>query len=96
MISEEIICAVKRDKFYRAVEGVKSIDYFSIFYLFIIYFRYKSFIKCTKSQEERDSAYLALYDAKKNMWWGISLGIFMFFMIIGFISVAVSHLPSNG
>ena len=94
MISKEIICEVKRDKFYRAVEGVKRGDYFSIFYLFVIYFRYKSFVECLENQNEKDLAYLSFYDAKKNMWWGIFLGIFMLFMITGIISTAVMN--SNG
>lgn len=92
MISESLICEVKKDKFYRAVNGVDMVSegYLSIFYSFVIYFRYKSFLKCTKSQEERDLAYIAFYKAKGNMWVGISLGIFTILFFGAFI-VGASH-----
>ena len=89
MISESLICEVKKDKFYKAVDGVDIMHgYFSIFYVVVIYFRYKSFIKCTKSQDERD---LAFYKAKGNMGGAIFLGMFMLFILIGFISAWVTH-----
>ena len=93
MISESLICEVKKDKFYKAIDGIDIVlsGYLSIFYALVIYFRYKSFIKCTKSQEERDLAYLAFYQAKGNMWGGIILGIFTIVILGGFIIGGVSH-----
>ena len=92
MISESLICEVKKDKFYKAVDGVNISfkGYLSIFYVFVIYFRYKSFIKCTKSQEERDLAYLAFYKAKGNMWGAIILGIFVILLFVVFIE-GINH-----
>ena len=92
MISKSLICEVKKDKFYRAVNGVDIVSkgYLSIFYSFVIYFRYRSFIKCTKSQEERDLAYIAFYKAKGNMWAGISLGIITI-LIFGAFIIGASH-----
>jgi len=96
MISESLICEVKKDKFYKAVDGVDLIigGYLSIFYVVVIYFRYKSFIKCTKSQEERDLAYLAFYQAKGNMWAGITLGIFIISLLGAFIVGGINHTNS--
>lgn len=93
MISKSLICEVKKDKFYKAVEGVDIVfgGYLSIFYAFVIYFRYKSFIKCTKSQEERDLAYIAFYKAKGNMLGAIILGIFIILLLGAFIIGGINH-----
>jgi hypothetical protein len=92
VISKDIICDVKRDKFYRAVKGVDIMNgYLSIFYILVIYFRYRSFIKCTESQEERDLAYVAFYKAKGNMWGGIILGIFLVLLLGVFIIAGINH-----
>jgi len=92
MISENVICEVKKDKFYKAVNEIYYMDYFFIFYSIVIYFRYRSFIKCTKNQEEKDVAYLALYKVKGNMWGGIILAIFMLSIIISFIFGGVKSI----
>jgi hypothetical protein len=84
MISEDVICTIKKHKFYKAVDEVNLNSGFPpllVFYSFIIYFRYKSFIKCVKSQEERDSAYVSFYKVKGTMWFGIILGLFFIFVM---------------
>jgi hypothetical protein len=93
MISDDLICEIKKDKFYKAVNGVDIVigGYSSIFYALVIYFRYKSFIKCTKSQEERDLAYLVFYQVKGNMWRAIILGIIVISLLGAFIVGGVNH-----
>lgn len=78
MISEDVLCEVLKRKFYTAIEKV---DFYSpppimVFYSFVLYFRYKSYIKCAKTQEERDIAYLAFYQVRGTMWGGIIMGMF--------------------
>ena len=93
MISKDIICAVKRDKFYKAIEemNLNGFPPLMIFYSFIIFFRYRSFIKCTKNQEERDLAYVAFYKVKGTMWGGIIMGVFFILIMVS----VITNLPKN-
>ena len=78
MISEDVLCEVLKRKFYTAIEEVdigNSFPPLMVFYSFVLYFRYKSYIKCAKTQEERDIAYLAFYQVRGTMWGGIIMGM---------------------
>ncbi len=94
MISKEIICLVKKDKFIRALKEIKSIGAFAPYYSFVIYFRYKDFIKCTTNQEEKDRAYISLHLAKGSIFAGLILGIIYIIMGVGVI-LAIIHNSSK-
>jgi hypothetical protein len=88
MISKNVICEVKRKRLYKAIDELNGFSGFPFvyYYSFVIYFRYRSFIKCTDNQEERDRAYLDFNKVKGDMWVGISAVIFPIFFFGSILS----------
>ena len=86
MISKEVVCMVKKEKFYKAIKSVNGLNHFYIFYGFVLYFRYKSFLKCA-NQEEKDKAYIIFQQSLGEMWMAIILGLFTILMFGGTIFI---------
>jgi hypothetical protein len=89
MISKNVICEVKKKNFYRAIDKINFGVFPSVYYYsFSIYFRYKSFIKCTDNQEERDRAYLDFNKVRGNMWVGIIAIIFPISLLVSIFLIS--------
>lgn len=89
MISKDVICEVKKKRFYRAIDELSGHSDFPYmyYYSFVIYFRYRSFMKCVDSQDERDRAYLDFNKVRGEMWVGIIAIMFPISLLISIILI---------